>query len=169
MALDWPFLRVCSNALTNHARVAVSVSIPICASNTFPPTEMRRSHYRATRPRTCAFRLHTSGQSCSRIGGIVPCDTVRRFITQLVAVQDHAKFGVHSSPCLSLRALAPTVKARPCWTSFRNARCDKMGLSWRMRTAMTLIRVNETESGGEFLILNLQTITRVECRNFGQG
>jgi hypothetical protein len=44
-----------------------------------------------------------------------------------------------------------------------------MGLSWRMRTAMTLIRVNETESGGEFLILNLQTITRVECRNFGQG
>jgi hypothetical protein len=43
-----------------------------------------------------------------------------------------------------------------------------MGLSWRRRMAMTLIRVNETESGGEFLILNLRTITRVECRNFGQ-
>lgn len=33
---------------------------------------------------------------------------------------------------------------------------------------MTLIRVNEAESGGEFLILNLQTITRVECLNFDQ-
>ena len=31
---------------------------------------------------------------------------------------------------------------------------------------MTLVRVNETDSGGEFSILNLQMITRVECRNF---
>ena len=32
---------------------------------------------------------------------------------------------------------------------------------------MTLVRVNETDSGGEFSILNLQMVTRVECRNFG--
>ena len=31
---------------------------------------------------------------------------------------------------------------------------------------MTLVRVNETDSGGEFSILNLQMITRLECRNF---
>jgi hypothetical protein len=33
---------------------------------------------------------------------------------------------------------------------------------------MTLVRVNETDSSGEFSILNLQMITRVECRNFEQ-
>ena len=33
---------------------------------------------------------------------------------------------------------------------------------------MTLVRVNETDSGGEFSMLNLQMITRVECRNFKQ-
>ncbi len=32
---------------------------------------------------------------------------------------------------------------------------------------MTLLRVNAADSGGEFSILNLQTITRVDCRNFG--
>ena len=32
---------------------------------------------------------------------------------------------------------------------------------------MTLVRVNETDSGGEFSMLDLQMITRVECRNFG--
>lgn len=32
---------------------------------------------------------------------------------------------------------------------------------------MTLVRVNATDSGSEFSILNLQTITRVDCRNFG--
>ena len=31
---------------------------------------------------------------------------------------------------------------------------------------MTLIRVNETDSGSDFLILNLQMVTRVEGRNF---
>ncbi len=31
---------------------------------------------------------------------------------------------------------------------------------------MTLVRVNETDSGGEFSVLNLQMVTRVECRNF---
>ena len=31
---------------------------------------------------------------------------------------------------------------------------------------MTLIRVNETGSGSDFLILNLQMVTRVEGRNF---
>lgn len=31
---------------------------------------------------------------------------------------------------------------------------------------MTLVRVNETDSGGEFSILDLQMITRVDCRNF---
>ena len=31
---------------------------------------------------------------------------------------------------------------------------------------MTLVRVNESDSGGEFLILNLQMVTRVECRYF---
>lgn len=31
---------------------------------------------------------------------------------------------------------------------------------------MTLVRVNEADSGDEFSILNLQTITRVDCRNF---
>jgi hypothetical protein len=33
---------------------------------------------------------------------------------------------------------------------------------------VTLVRVNETDSGGEFLILNLQMVTRVECRYFGK-
>ncbi len=33
---------------------------------------------------------------------------------------------------------------------------------------MTLVRVNERDSGGEFSMLNLQMITRVECRNFEQ-
>jgi hypothetical protein len=31
---------------------------------------------------------------------------------------------------------------------------------------MTLVRVNAADSGSEFSILNLQTITRVDCRNF---
>ncbi len=31
---------------------------------------------------------------------------------------------------------------------------------------MTLVRVNETNSGSDFLILNLQMVTRVEGRNF---
>ena len=31
---------------------------------------------------------------------------------------------------------------------------------------MTLVRVNETNSGSDFLILNLQMVTRVENRNF---
>ena len=31
---------------------------------------------------------------------------------------------------------------------------------------MALVRVNETGSGSEFSILNLQMITRVDCRNF---
>ena len=31
---------------------------------------------------------------------------------------------------------------------------------------MTLIRVNETGPGSDFLILNLQMVTRVEGRNF---
>ncbi len=31
---------------------------------------------------------------------------------------------------------------------------------------MTLMRVNETNSGGHFVIANLQMVTRVECRNF---
>ena len=31
---------------------------------------------------------------------------------------------------------------------------------------MTLVRVNETDSGGGFLICNLQMVTRVEGRNF---
>jgi hypothetical protein len=31
---------------------------------------------------------------------------------------------------------------------------------------MTLVRVNAASSGSEFSILNLQTITRVDCRNF---
>ena len=31
---------------------------------------------------------------------------------------------------------------------------------------MTLVRVNETNSGSDFLILNLQMVTRVESRNF---
>lgn len=34
---------------------------------------------------------------------------------------------------------------------------------------MTLARVNQTDSGGEFSILNLQMINRVECRNFDRG
>ncbi len=33
---------------------------------------------------------------------------------------------------------------------------------------MTLVRVNERGLGGEFTLLNLQMITRVECRNFAQ-
>ena len=33
---------------------------------------------------------------------------------------------------------------------------------------MTLVRVNEKDSGGEFTMLNLQMITRVECRSFEQ-
>ena len=31
---------------------------------------------------------------------------------------------------------------------------------------MTLVRVNETNSGSDFLIVNLQMVTRVEGRNF---
>ena len=31
---------------------------------------------------------------------------------------------------------------------------------------MTLVRVNETDSGNDFLIVNLQMLTRVEGRNF---
>ena len=31
---------------------------------------------------------------------------------------------------------------------------------------MTLVRVNETDSGGDFLVCNLQMVTRVEGRNF---
>ena len=31
---------------------------------------------------------------------------------------------------------------------------------------MTLIRVNETDSGNDFFIINLQMVTRVEGRNF---
>ena len=31
---------------------------------------------------------------------------------------------------------------------------------------MTLVRVNERGLGGEFSLLNLQMITRVDCRNF---
>ena len=31
---------------------------------------------------------------------------------------------------------------------------------------MTLVRVNETDSGSDFLIVNLQMVTRVEGRNF---
>lgn len=31
---------------------------------------------------------------------------------------------------------------------------------------MTLVRVNATDSGDEFSILNLQMVTRVDCRNF---
>lgn len=34
---------------------------------------------------------------------------------------------------------------------------------------MTLVRVNETDSGGEFSILNLQMITRADCRKFDRG
>ena len=34
---------------------------------------------------------------------------------------------------------------------------------------MTLVRVNQTDSGDEFSILNLQMISRVECRDFDQG
>ncbi len=30
---------------------------------------------------------------------------------------------------------------------------------------MTLVRVNETETGSDFLIVNLQMVTRVDCRN----
>ena len=33
---------------------------------------------------------------------------------------------------------------------------------------MTPVRVNETDAGGEFSMLNLQMVTRVECRNFEQ-
>ncbi len=35
--------------------------------------------------------------------------------------------------------------------------------------ALTLLRVKQTDSDGRFLILNLQTITRVDCKNFDQG
>jgi hypothetical protein len=31
---------------------------------------------------------------------------------------------------------------------------------------VTLVRVNETNSGSDFLILNLQMVTRAEARNF---
>ncbi len=33
---------------------------------------------------------------------------------------------------------------------------------------MTLVRVNQIDSGDEYSMLNLQMITRVECRNFEQ-
>jgi hypothetical protein len=33
---------------------------------------------------------------------------------------------------------------------------------------VTLVRVNETDSGSNFLIVNLQLVTKVECRNFGE-
>jgi hypothetical protein len=31
---------------------------------------------------------------------------------------------------------------------------------------MTVVRVNESDSGGDFIIVNLQMVTRVEGRNF---
>jgi uncharacterized protein YodC (DUF2158 family) len=31
---------------------------------------------------------------------------------------------------------------------------------------MTLVRMTEKNSGGDFLILNLQAVTMVECRHF---
>jgi hypothetical protein len=31
---------------------------------------------------------------------------------------------------------------------------------------LTLVRVNVSDTGGESLLLNLQMVTRVECRNF---
>ncbi len=34
---------------------------------------------------------------------------------------------------------------------------------------MTLVRVKETSSGGDFVILNLQMVTRVEGRHFMDG
>jgi hypothetical protein len=34
------------------------------------------------------------------------------------------------------------------------------------RAIVTLVRVNESDSGSDFLILNLQMVTRVEGRNF---
>jgi hypothetical protein len=47
--------------------------------------------------------------------------------------------------------------------------CPKyIGLSSaaRKEDAMTLVRVNESNSGGDFIIVNLQMVTRAECRNF---
>jgi hypothetical protein len=34
------------------------------------------------------------------------------------------------------------------------------------RAIVTLVRVNESDSGSDFLILNLQMVTRMEGRNF---
>ncbi len=31
---------------------------------------------------------------------------------------------------------------------------------------MTLVRVNESESGGSFVLLSLRTVAKVECRGF---
>ncbi len=31
---------------------------------------------------------------------------------------------------------------------------------------MTLVRVNESESGGDFVLLNLRAVARVECHGF---
>jgi len=31
---------------------------------------------------------------------------------------------------------------------------------------MTLVRVNESESGGDFVLLSLRTVAKVECRGF---
>ena len=33
---------------------------------------------------------------------------------------------------------------------------------------MTLVRVNETDSGSDFLIINLQMVTRVDFRTLGE-
>ena len=34
---------------------------------------------------------------------------------------------------------------------------------------MTLVLVNEFESGGDFVLLNLRTVAKVECRGFDGG
>ena len=34
---------------------------------------------------------------------------------------------------------------------------------------MTLVRVKETDSGGGFTVLNLRTVTRIDCAGFGGG
>ena len=44
--LVWPLERACSNALTNHSRVAVSVSPPNAEANVLPPVKCRGLHYR---------------------------------------------------------------------------------------------------------------------------
>jgi hypothetical protein len=34
---------------------------------------------------------------------------------------------------------------------------------------VTLVRVNESESGGDFVLLSLRTVSRVGCRGFFDG